>query len=153
MMCPTSGCIETRLLSRDRKGAVWSRTSSQPNKRGVLSYFISGAMPFLVAASLAAASGPDFDLDVRPLLEKRCVMCHGAQQQMSGLRLDRRDDALKGGYSGPVLVPGNASASLIVTMITTGSVPASPPVRGNCAGITNVGLPYWVKPTRVVDTR
>jgi hypothetical protein len=86
----------------------------------VLSYFVSGAVVFSIAVSLTAAPAPDFDRDIRPLLEKRCLMCHGAQQQMSGLRLDGRDSALKGGYSGPAIVPGNASASLIVTMVTTG---------------------------------
>jgi hypothetical protein len=39
---------------------------------------------------------------------------------MSGLRLDRREDALQGGYSGPAIVAGNASASLLVKMVTTG---------------------------------
>jgi hypothetical protein len=86
----------------------------------VLSYFVSGAVVFPIAASLTAAPAPDFDRDIRPLLEKRCVMCHGVQRQMSGLRLDGCDSALKGGYSGPAIVPGNASASLIVTMVTTG---------------------------------
>jgi hypothetical protein len=33
------------------------------------------------------------------------------------------------------------------------SVPTSPAVRGNCDGMRNVGLPYCVKPTRVVGTR
>ena len=46
----------------------------------------------------------------------------------------------------PMTGPNARSASVT-------SVPASPPVRGNCAGMTNVGLPYWVKPTRVVETR
>ncbi len=74
----------------------------------------------LIARSAAGAAIPDFDRDIRPVLEKRCVMCHGSLQQMYGLRLDRREDALKGGYSGAVIVVGNASASRIVEMITTG---------------------------------
>jgi hypothetical protein len=35
--------------------------------------------------------------DIAPLFEKRCFMCHGPQQQMSGLRLDQKAAALKGG--------------------------------------------------------
>jgi hypothetical protein len=38
----------------------------------------------------------DFAADIKPLFDSRCTMCHGAQQQLSGLRLDRREDALKG---------------------------------------------------------
>jgi len=75
---------------------------------------------FVMAVSTASAAAPDFSRDIRPLLQKRCVMCHGPAQQMSGLRLDRREDALKGGYSGPAIIAGNASASLLVKMVTTG---------------------------------
>ena len=51
----------------------------------------------------------DFDREIRPILQKRCVMCHGPAQQMSGLRFDRREDALRGGYSGPAIVAGKAA--------------------------------------------
>ena len=36
---------------------------------------------------------------------------------MSGLRLDRRDDALRGGYSGPVIVPGKAAESKLILRV------------------------------------
>lgn len=36
---------------------------------------------------------------------------------MSGLRLDRREDALKGGYSGAVLIPGDAQASPLLARV------------------------------------
>ncbi|MCM8531995.1 MAG: PSD1 and planctomycete cytochrome C domain-containing protein [Lentisphaeraceae bacterium] len=50
---------------------------------------------------------------VRPILENKCVSCHGAERQKGKLRLDTRAYALKGGDSGPALVPGNAEKSLI----------------------------------------
>jgi hypothetical protein len=43
---------------------------------------------------LAAA---DFARDVAPIFESRCQMCHGAQQQMGGLRLDQPLDAVRAG--------------------------------------------------------
>ena len=43
-----------------------------------------------------------FIADIEPLLKKRCQGCHGVQLQMGGLRLDNREYALQGGYSGPV---------------------------------------------------
>ena len=45
-----------------------------------------------------ADSEVDFDADVRPLFEQRCLACHGPANQINGLRLDRKDDALKGGH-------------------------------------------------------
>ena len=44
----------------------------------------------------------EFTADIQPILKKRCEACHGAAQQISGLRLDQRDAALAGGYSGQV---------------------------------------------------
>ena len=49
---------------------------------------------------------PDFERDVRPILAANCVSCHGPRQQESLLRLDTRGQALKGGMSGSVIVPG-----------------------------------------------
>ena len=42
----------------------------------------------------------DFARDVQPIFRARCVGCHGASAQLSGLRLDRKQDALRGGHDG-----------------------------------------------------
>ena len=55
-----------------------------------------------------------FERQVRPLLEARCVMCHGEDEQESGLRLDSLSAALAGGERGPALVPGQPDASLLI---------------------------------------
>jgi mono/diheme cytochrome c family protein len=68
----------------------------------------------LLLAGSAGAAAPDFNRDVRPLLEKHCLLCHGPGQQMAGLRFDRPDGASR------VIVPGDASASRVVEMVTTG---------------------------------
>ena len=62
----------------------------------------------------AAVAGVSFADDIEPLLRKHCVICHGEALQQSGLRLDRRDAALRGGESGPVIEPGDASASVLI---------------------------------------
>lgn len=56
----------------------------------------------------------DFARDVAPILAKHCYDCHGPEEQESLLRLDARKIVLKGGLSGPALVPGKSSESLIV---------------------------------------
>lgn len=60
----------------------------------------------------------DFQREVEPLLRTRCQGCHGAAQQMSGLRLDGRESALHGGYSGAVIKPGNSAESTLVRRIS-----------------------------------
>ena len=59
----------------------------------------------------------DFSRDVAPLLESRCFLCHGPQQQMKGLRLDRAQDALRGGESGAVIRPGDSARSRLIQLV------------------------------------
>ena len=48
-----------------------------------------------------------FELKVRPVLAGTCAKCHGAVKVSGGLRLDSREAMLKGGESGPAVVPGD----------------------------------------------
>lgn len=51
---------------------------------------------------------------VRPMLEAKCLGCHGDGEELEGdLDLRSREAMLRGGKSGPALVPGDALASLI----------------------------------------
>ena len=60
----------------------------------------------------------DFAKDVKPILSSRCYSCHGPDKQQNGLRLDVRDDALRGGDHGKAIVSGDAGASLIIKHVT-----------------------------------
>ena len=77
---------------------------------------------FLVALSALVlsetAAGADFEQDVRPILSGKCFSCHGEKRQESGLRLDRRETALKGGDHGALLVPGKSAVSLLYLVVT-----------------------------------
>ena len=61
----------------------------------------------------------DYTRDVAPVLQSRCSGCHGAQQQMGGLRLDSREAALRGGYSGPAIKPGKSAESMLIQMVSS----------------------------------
>ena len=65
----------------------------------------------------AAKSQADFSRDVEPLFRERCYSCHGPQQQMDGLRLDNKAAAMAGGYSGPVIKPGNSAESKLIHLV------------------------------------
>ncbi|MDA1275597.1 MAG: DUF1549 domain-containing protein, partial [Verrucomicrobia bacterium] len=58
-----------------------------------------------------------FEQRIRPTLVNECYECHGAKKQKGGLRVDFRDGLLKGGDSGPALVPGDAKKSLLIQSI------------------------------------
>ena len=59
----------------------------------------------------------DFEKEVFPIFEARCAGCHGETQQMGEFRLDTRAVALKGGASGPTIVPGKGTESPLVRRI------------------------------------
>ena len=56
-------------------------------------------------------------LDVQPLMLRRCWMCHGPEYQMGGLDLRTRDAMLAGGDSGSALIAGDADKSPMVLRV------------------------------------
>jgi hypothetical protein len=55
---------------------------------------------------------------VRPLLESRCFECHGGREQKKGgLTLSTRAAMLRGGDSGPAIVPGSPEKSLLISAV------------------------------------
>ena len=73
----------------------------------------------VATACFAQSTKIDFTRDIEPVLRKKCQVCHGAQQQMNGLRLDDGEAALRGGYSGPVIVPGKSAASKLIERVSS----------------------------------
>jgi mono/diheme cytochrome c family protein len=80
------------------------------------------------ATTTVSAGGADVDYQtkIRPIFETSCMPCHGPDQQKSGLRLDARTLALKGGLSGKVILPGNAKDSLMVRRLMGQIAPRMP---------------------------
>ena len=54
---------------------------------------------------------------VRPLLERRCLECHGEETAEGGLRLDAIAGLSKGGRSGPAIRPNAADESLVLQAV------------------------------------
>ncbi|MBS0266972.1 MAG: DUF1549 domain-containing protein, partial [Planctomycetes bacterium] len=83
-----------------------------------------GLFLFSVAATVVAEEPAEFteaqltffETKIRPVLVEHCYECHaaGAKIVQGGLRLDHRAGLLKGGDSGPALVPKQAEKSLLL---------------------------------------
>jgi hypothetical protein len=58
-----------------------------------------------------------FENRIRPVLHEHCLKCHGPEKQKAGLRVDSLEALLRGGDSGPALVPGNAESSLLIKAV------------------------------------
>ena len=64
------------------------------------------------------ASKPEFyTARVKPILDANCARCHGGLNRRGGLNMATRESLLKGGHSGPALVPGEPEKSLLVKLI------------------------------------
>ena len=75
--------------------------------------------PLGAAQDSTAARTEIFENKIRPLLVARCVACHSSdpKKQKGGLALDSREGMLKGGDTGPAVVPGEVEKSLLVKAI------------------------------------
>ena len=72
---------------------------------------------------------PMWQHEVLPLLEKKCIQCHGGEQTMAELDLTTFDSVLKGGISGPPITPGHPEMSLLWTMIESEKMPVGSPLN------------------------
>jgi hypothetical protein len=100
---------------------------------------------FLPTTAGLTAEPVDFTRDVKPILARRCTACHGPDKQRSGLRLDSASAIRKGGNSGPVVVPGNSKASILIQAITGGEGVTRMPLKGERLGANEVSvLRAWI---------
>lgn len=84
----------------------------------VLKRWIDEGATWPVSAPLQAVRKVEFVKDIKPILEFECVACHKQDHAKAKLRLDNKADAFKGGESGPAIIPGNSSKSLVYTSTT-----------------------------------
>jgi hypothetical protein len=63
------------------------------------------------------AAKVDFVKDIKPIFEASCNKCHGAEKPKGELRLDSKVLAMKGGSSGPSILPGKSKDSLLIQRI------------------------------------
>ncbi|MEQ2007632.1 MAG: PSD1 and planctomycete cytochrome C domain-containing protein, partial [Limisphaerales bacterium] len=101
------------------------------------------------AVSLCAATPEEgvafFEKRVRPLLAEHCYECHGGKKAKGGLRLDSRDGWVKGGDSGPALLPGKPDDSLLIKGVRHWDKDFKMPPDTRLAPALVADLIEWVK--------
>lgn len=75
----------------------------------------------LLGTSLLTAQS--FDLSVKPIFAAKCVSCHNEKLALGKFALHNPDAVLKGGETGPAIVPGDAAKSLLIDKIVTRQMP------------------------------
>ena len=118
---------------------------------------IATALLGWLASSIAIADEPvgnltdlqiaAFEKKIRPLLHKHCFNCHAtdAKTIQAGLILNSRQGLHRGGDSGPVVVPGEPKASLLITAIEYNNDELQMPPKGKLSSSEIATLHQWVK--------
>ena len=84
--------------------------------RSCFGYFAGIALAVAGSAS-ASPESPDFYQDVYPFLKANCIACHNKTTTKAGLNMETPALMIKGGDTGPSIVPGKSAESLLVDII------------------------------------
>ncbi|MEO1998217.1 MAG: DUF1553 domain-containing protein [Planctomycetaceae bacterium] len=77
----------------------------------------SAAAQEQTSRSATLSDNAAYERQIKPLLKRRCFVCHGRLHQKSGLRLDTVASIRRGGESGPAITAGKAQESLLVQVL------------------------------------
>jgi hypothetical protein len=124
-----------------------------PKMTGMLSrlFFLvplAGGMIFNSTAADSPAAGVTlFEEKIRPVLAEKCFKCHSerARKVKGELKLDTRAALLKGGETGPAVVPGNLEKSLLITAIRHADEDLKMPDKEKLPATVIRDFERWVK--------
>lgn len=114
-------------------------------RRSFIGRMLLTAFLSLAVSPAVANDSPSFAESILPLLESKCLSCHGREKQEGGLRLDSLAAATTGGDSGPAIVPGNITKSLFIKAIAFGDPDLQMPPRQKLADKDINLLTKWIE--------
>src|SRR6476620_6762654 len=109
------GRINSKLETRNFREALSPKLARRVGFAGFALVFTA----YTNAADLSPAQTQFFENKIRPILANNCYKCHSQQAEKvkAGLLLDSREGLLKGGESGPAIVPGDPEKSLLIKAV------------------------------------
>src|SRR5437762_837620 len=126
-------------------------SGSENKKRKIVPVtLLRGSALALALALSPLAAAPEsgarefFEMRVRPILAKNCFACHTGSR-MGGLEMSGREAFLKGGKSGPAIVPGDPDKSLLLQAVAQTHERLKMPPQGKLAEAEIADLRAWIK--------
>ena len=110
---------------------------------------VAALLVSLATSAPLFAQTPDiefFEAKIRPVLAQKCYGCHSSKMPApkGSLVLDTREGLLKGGVSGPALVPGNPSESRLLKVLTYTDPLAQMPPSGKLPETVLADFEQWI---------
>jgi hypothetical protein len=150
-----SHAINADVVSPSPGGEGWGEGGRSSWPADVSETFVRRFIPLCVAgiflAAIRSSSAADlafFENRIRPLLADHCYSCHSAKAEKlkGGLYVDSLEGLLKGGDSGPALVPGDAEKSLLIKAVRYTDADLQMPPKGKKLSTRRIAdLTQWVK--------
>ena len=146
LQAPSSGEISGTKFAWNEREVAWSLMLGL--------WILVGTLSFELGTSAASVPQPSaaqtefFENKIRPILSKHCYKCHSADSTKvkGGLLLDTREGLLKGGDTGPAVVPGDAEKSLLIKAVRYTDTDLQMPPKGEKLSDAQIAdLVAWVK--------
>jgi hypothetical protein len=115
------------FVMQQKKIAIVSNMFSPGGLRPPLAGWVLSGLCLLALLGVSGLADDkpalSFEDDVVPILQVRCLKCHGDEARKGGLDLRRKFTMLKGGDGGAAIVPGKPEESLLLEMIESKEMP------------------------------
>jgi hypothetical protein len=148
---PEKSLLWTKISTREMPLAQFKLTPSDAEIETVRKWIEAGARsePVKLPEDVQAQFGR-FENDIRPILTRRCVSCHGEDDPEGELDLRSIESLVRGSKSGPVIVEGFSDKSVLIRKVTDQLMP--PPDEGTALTSVEIdAITRWIDRGRFVD--
>jgi hypothetical protein len=118
---PTNTPFPTETTSPIPTDALLATDTAAPTEPEAVTEPAAATQPAVQGATVSFAN------DILPIIESRCINCHGGDRTEEGLVLKTHADLMAGSDNGPVVISGDAENSLLVEFVTTQEMPKRGP--------------------------
>ena len=112
---------------------------------GMTCSLLADPPPAAIEPKTSSAEAKFFEAQVRPILVKHCLECHGVKKQEGGLRLDSKASLLAGAESGKIVVSGRPDRSRLIEAIEYEDLDAQMPPEEQLKPADIATLRRWVQ--------
>ncbi|MDB5391686.1 MAG: Planctomycete cytochrome [Planctomycetaceae bacterium] len=101
---------------------IWTHsTFCRPDHVSVfqLAFLFTWLLSLVASGQESNPAKIDFAKEILPIFQAKCYSCHGPMLRSGGLRLDRREDVLVGGYSQKPLLGGTPETNEIYLRVSS----------------------------------
>ena len=114
---------------------------------GIVGLIVRFPNTFAQQSSQLPTAAVDYYQDIQPIFTANCAQCHQGPAATAELRLDSVNGLMKGGTSGPAIIPGSADNSLLVSRIADTGTNRMPP-GGNLSSNDLALIRAWINKAR-----